>query len=329
MTSAALGGAMSNPLRPVILTAAKSNAVRRLVTVAPPTRRIVDRFVAGTTRADAMTVATQLLGSGRGVSIDHLGENTLDVGHARIVVGEYCDLLADLGTLGELTPETFTGSPAVEVSVKLTALGLSLGTDGSKIALDHAREICAAAQEAGAWVSIDAEDHTVTDDTLAIVRDLRADFPDVGAVVQAYLRRTEGDCRELAGPRSRVRLCKGAYDEPESVAYRDRAEVDASYLRCLQILMAGDGYPMVASHDPAFVTAVDPLAAVEGRGRGEFEHQMLFGIRDNEQQRLADAGRRVRVYVPYGSQWYGYLMRRLAERPSNLRFFVRSLLSRD
>ncbi|WP_346777516.1 proline dehydrogenase family protein [Rhodococcus sp. HNM0563] len=324
-----LGDALSNPLRPVILTAAKSDAVRRVVTAAPPTRRIVDRFVAGNTRADAVTVAAHLLGSGRGVSVDHLGENTLDVGQARAIVEEYRDLLTDLGKLEELTPETFGGAPAVEVSVKLTALGLSLGSDGSKIALDHAREICAAAQNVGAWVSIDAEDHTVTDDTLAIVRELRIDFPDVGAVVQAYLRRTEGDCRELSGPWSRVRLCKGAYDEPESVAYRDRAEVDASYLRCLQILMGGDGYPMVASHDPAVVTAVDPLAAVAGRGRGDFEHQMLFGIRDGEQVRLAGAGRRVRVYVPYGSQWYGYLMRRLAERPANLRFFLQSLLRRD
>ncbi|MFD6857426.1 proline dehydrogenase family protein [Rhodococcus sp. NPDC060090] len=329
MSSPAVGRVLSNPLRPVILAAAKSNAARRLVTGAPPTRRIVDRFVAGTTRADVLSVAARLLGSGRAVSIDHLGENTLDIGQARATVAEYRELLADLGTLGDITPDTFTGTPAVEVSVKPTALGLSLGPDGPKVALDHAREICAAAEDTGAWVSIDAEDHTVTDDTLGIVRDLRADFPDVGAVVQAYLRRTEGDCRELAGPRSRVRLCKGAYDEPVSVAYRDRAEVDASYLRCLRILMAGDGYPMVASHDPTFVTAVDPLAAYAGRGRTGFEHQMLFGIRDGEQHRLATAGRRVRVYVPYGSQWYGYLMRRLAERPSNLRFFLQSLVSRD
>ena len=168
------------------------------------------------------------------------------------------------------------------------------------------------------------EDHTTTDRTLATLHRLREEFPDTGAVVQAYLHRTLDDCRALATAGSRVRLCKGAYKEPESVAYQSPEDVDASYVRCLEVLMAGEGYPMVATHDPAMVDHALRL----GRP-GDFEFQMLYGIRPQEQERLAAAGHRVRVYVPYGDQWYGYLMRRLAERPANLVFFLRALASRS
>jgi proline dehydrogenase len=211
------------------------------------------------------------------------------------------------------------------VSLKLSALGQSLERDGEKIARENAWSICSAAQRAGIWVTVDAEDHTTTDSTLSIVRDLRADFPWLGTVLQAYLRRTRGDCEEFAASGARIRLCKGAYDEPASVAYRDDADVTGSYLRCLRVLMAGSGYPMVASHDPAIIAAVPVIAGESGRGAGDFEYQMLYGIRDGEQRRLADAGDRVRVYVPFGTQWYGYFMRRLAERPANLAFFLRAL----
>ncbi len=318
-------GVVSNPLRPAILAAARSSRVKSAVTRAPVTKSIVRRFVAGESLADAMAATSTLLVAGRSVSIDHLGEDTLDVEQARNTVVAYLELLAELARLPQAAA---TGVRTLEVSMKLSALGQGLPGDGDKIALDHARTICAAAHEHGVWVTVDAEDHTRTDSTLAIVRELRADFPWLGTVLQAYLRRTEGDCRDLAGAGSRTRLCKGAYREPESVAYRTRADVDASYRRCLRVLMAGDGYPMVATHDPAMIASVDRLITETGRGTDDFEHQMLFGIRDLEQARLVDAGRRVRVYVPYGAQWYGYFMRRLAERPSNLRFFLRSTLSR-
>lgn len=318
-------GALSNPLRPAILAAAGSGRAKSLITRAPGTKSIVRRFVAGETLGDAMAATTTLLGQGRWVSIDRLGEDTRDAARARDTVVAYLELLAELARLPQAHGE---GARPLEVSVKLSALGQDLPGDGGKIALDHARTICAAAEEHGVWVTVDAEDHTRTDSTLSIVRDLRADFPWLGTVLQAYLRRTEADCRDLAGVQSRVRLCKGAYREPESVAFRSRAEVDASYRRCLTVLMRGRGYPMIATHDPAIIAAVDPLAIETGRGTDGYEHQMLFGIRDLEQARLVDAGRRVRVYVPYGSQWYGYFMRRLAERPSNLRFFVRSTLTR-
>jgi proline dehydrogenase len=215
-----------------------------------------------------------------------------------------------------------------EVSLKLSALGQMLPGDGRKVALEHAREICEAAAEAGTTVTLDMEDHTTTDATLGTLQELRKDFPETGAVLQAYLHRTEADCRDLAYEGSRVRLCKGAYNEPESVAFQDKHEVDKSYVRCLKVLMAGQGYPMVASHDPRMIDIAGALATRHGRAQGSYEFQMLFGIRPDEQRRLAEAGEKVRVYVPYGQEWYGYLMRRLAERPQNLSFFVRSLVSK-
>jgi proline dehydrogenase len=215
---------------------------------------------------------------------------------------------------------------SAEVSVKLTAVGQSL-EEG--MARDNAAAICAAAARCGTTVTVDMEDHTTTDSTLGIVRDLRRDFPWVGAVLQAYLHRTEADCRDLATAGSRVRLCKGAYREPASVAYQTRLDVDRSYTRCLQVLMAGDGYPMVATHDPRLVAIAQRLATDAGRGADEHEFQMLYGIRPHEQLRLAAGGATVRVYVPYGDEWYGYLMRRLAERPANVMFFLRALATKS
>ncbi len=216
----------------------------------------------------------------------------------------------------------------LEVSLKLSALGQALPKDGDKIALENAHVICERAQQVGAWVTVDAEDHTTTDSTLSIVRELRTEFDWLGTVLQAYLKRTEADCAEFAASGARIRLCKGAYDEPAAVAYRDPAEVTESYLRCLRVLMGGSGYPMVASHDPAIIAAVPGLAREFGRGTDRFEYQMLYGIRDGEQLRLAGEGNHVRVYVPFGSEWYGYFVRRLAERPANLMFFLRALAQR-
>jgi proline dehydrogenase len=176
-------------------------------------------------------------------------------------------------------------------------------------------------------VTLDMEDHTTTDSTLGIVSDLRADFPWVGAVLQAYLKRTEGDCRDLATPGSRVRLCKGAYAEPESVAFQGEA-VDESYRRCVDVLLGGDGYAMLATHDPAMIAAARSLVAKHDRAADSFEFQMLFGVRPDEQRAILAGGNRMRVYVPYGDEWYGYFMRRLAERPANLGFFLRSLTSK-
>ncbi|MGW4847728.1 proline dehydrogenase family protein [Nocardia brasiliensis] len=317
-----------NPLRPVILAAAESSRLRRAVTGLPVTAGIVRRFVAGETRAELIEVARALLDSGRMVSVDFLGENTTDRAQADATVAEYLSLIAELSALKRPALPGIT-APPVEVSVKLSALGQALPGDGPAVATANLRVLCAAAARDEVWVTVDAEDHTTTADTLATVSELRAEFPWLGAVLQAYLHRAEADCRSLSGPDSRVRLCKGAYREPTEVAFQRAPEVTDSYLRCLEVLMRGVGYPMVATHDPVPIVAAEQLVRETGRGPAHFEHQMLYGVRDVEQRRLAAAGTAVRVYVPYGSQWYGYLTRRLAERPANLTFFLRALVSRS
>jgi len=282
-----------------VLAASRRPAVRGLVT-SVARRGLVDRFVAGETLDTALAAATALVADGRLVTLDHLGENVDSAAQAARNRDAYVTLLDRLGGL----------AAHVEVSVKLSALGPD--------ALDHAAEICAAAERAGTTVTVDMEDHTTTDATLETVAKLRADFPRTGAVLQAALRRTEADCRALAD--TRVRLVKGAYAEPASVAYQAKAEVDESYQRCLSLLLAGSGYPMIGSHDPRMI------ALAEARAPGTFEFQMLYGVRVDEQRRLAAAGHRMRVYTPYGADWYGYFARRLAERPANLGFLLRSLV---
>jgi proline dehydrogenase len=172
------------------------------------------------------------------------------------------------------------------------------------------------------------EEHTRVEQTMRILWQLRPEFPDLGCVIQSYLQRSAGDCSALAVAGSRVRLCKGAYNAPARVAFGSRADVDRSYARCLRLLLAGPGYPMIATHDPRLIRICGMRAAAAGRPKDSFEYQMLYGIRPAEQLRLAREGSRVRVYLPYGSDWYGYLVRRLAERPANLAFFLRSLASR-
>jgi proline dehydrogenase len=305
-------------LRSVILAAARSPRVERLVDTAPISRDVVTRFVAGTGNDDALRATRQLVDDGLTVSLDHLGEDTLTAEQAEHTRDAYVSLLAALSE-AELTP-------AAEVSLKLSALGQRFD---EKLAYEYARSICAAATEAGTTVTLDMEDHLTTDSTLEILDKLRVDFPTTGAVLQAYLRRTEGDCRELAGTGSRVRLCKGAYKEPETVAFQSTLDVDKAYVRCMNILMSGEGYPMLATHDPRLVAIGEDRAKWFDRTPDTFEFQMLYGIRPHEQRRLTDAGYTVRVYTPYGTQWYGYLMRRLAERPANMLFFARALASRD
>jgi proline dehydrogenase len=309
-------------LRQVLLQASQSDAVRTVVENAPVSRSVVARYVPGTRDEDAVRACRELLGAGLTASLDHLGEDTTDPGHARAVRDAYVGVLGLLGDAG------LTQGGRVEVSVKLSAVGQALAGDGEKLALDHARAICEAAAAVGTTVTLDMEDHTTTDSTLEILRELRRDFPWVGAVLQAYLFRTEGDCKDLAVEGSRVRLCKGAYKEPPSVAFASRIDVDRSYVRCLKVLMAGPGHPMIATHDPRLVEIAGALAVRHRRTPADHEYQMLYGIRPDEQRRLAAQGETVRVYVPYGSQWYGYLMRRLAERPANVAFFLRSLVSR-
>ena len=303
-----------------LLAASRRPALRRLVVGTPATRRVVDRFVAGETLDDALAAVRALADDGIAVTLDHLGEDVTDRGEAKRARDAYLAALDGLAGLAL--------GPAAEVSVKLSAFGQSLPDGGEDLALELVRPVVEAASALGTTVTLDMEDSTTVDSTLAVLAELRRDHPGTGAVLQAMLRRTEDDARALATAGSRVRLVKGAYREPPSAAFQDRGEVDAAYARCLGVLMRGDGYPMVGSHDPAMVDLARRLAAEYGRAADSWEVQMLYGIRTDEQRRLVADGVRVRAYVPYGVDWYGYFMRRLAERPANLRFFLRSLATK-
>jgi proline dehydrogenase len=312
-------------LRSTILAAARNRHIEELVTRAPVSRSVVRRFVGGPDTASAVEAAAGLVREGLTVTLDHLGEDTTERRQADAVAGAYLEVVQALEA-AHLTERLDLLTARAEVSVKLSAVGQALPGDGEKIALEHARTICAEARRVGATVTLDMEDHTTTDSTLDILRQLRVDFPETAGVLQAYLHRTESDCRDLSYGGSRIRLCKGAYKEPASVAFQRKSDVDLSYVRCMKVLLAGDGYPMFATHDPTLVAIAEDRA--KAHGKKGFEFQMLYGIRPDEQRRLAAAGHIMRVYIPYGAEWYGYLMRRLAERPANLAFFGRALFSK-
>ena len=335
-------------LRKALLAAAASERIRQAAMSAPGAQAIVGRYVAGESSEGAVAVARELRSAGLLVTLDYLGEDTTDAQRAAATAAQYVHLL------GKLAAEGLTEGGAVEVSVKPTAIGLLLGMSdegpgdgrrapdsmagpaieraavgafppetGVRIATEHLERIVTAARDAGTTVTVDAEDHRTTQAGLRVAAALRPRFGSLGSVLQAALRRTEADTRELAAPGVRVRLCKGAYAEPPSEAYDVRHDIDKSFARCLRILMAGPGYPMIATHDPRLIAITQSLGMA--RPAGSFEYQMLYGVRPDEQRRLAASGAKVRVYVPYGGDWYPYLVRRLAERPANLALFLRSL----
>ena len=308
-------------MQKALLAASRRPGLRRMVTGNPATRRVVDRFVAGEALDDVLAAVRALSADGVQVTLDHLGEDITERSEAVRNRDAYLALLAGLAPLAL--------GRAAEVSVKLSAFGQSLPGGGHDLAVELVRPVVEAATAMGSTVTLDMEDHRTIDSTLAVLADLRKEHPDTGAVLQAMLFRTEDDAKALAVSGSRVRLVKGAYNEPATVAHRRKADVDAAYARCLEILMAGPGYPMVGSHDPALITLAHELAAQHSRAADSWEVQMLYGIRPEEQRRLAAAGTQVRAYVPYGIDWYAYFMRRLAERPANVRFFLRSLASKS
>ena len=304
-----------------LLAASRRPVLRRVVTGTPVTRRVVDRFVAGESLPDALAAVRALAAGGIAVTLDHLGEDVTDRSEALRSRDAYLAALDGLAPLGL--------GRAAEVSVKLSAFGQALPVGGHDVALELVRPVVEAASAQGTTVTLDMEDSRTVDSTLAVLAELRRDHPGTGAVLQAMLHRTEDDARALAVPGSRVRLVKGAYDEPATVAHRDRADVDAAYVRCLEVLVRGPGYPMAGTHDPAMIARLLELVEETGRTPDSYEFQLLYGIRPDEQARLAAAGHTVRAYVPYGADWYGYFMRRLAERPANLQFFLRSLATKS
>ena len=306
-------------LGPVILAASRSDLIRRLVSAAPVTKQVVDRFIAGETVDEIVSIVRDLTDRGLELTMDVVGEDITTPVQAAAARDAYLELVdrlerLDLGTRAEM-------------SVKLSMFGQSLD-GGHELALANIRPVVEAAAEIGTTVTLDAEDHTTLDSMFAIHEELRKDFPQTGCVIQAYLYRTGADARRLAANGSRVRLVKGAYKEPVEVAYQRKQEIDKAYVRILKVLMEGEGYPMVGSHDPRLISIAQELARRAGRKLDEYEFQMLYGIRGEEHLRLAAEGHRMRVYTAYGTDWYGYFMRRLAESPANLRFFARSMITK-
>lgn len=306
-------------LGPVILAASRSDKMRRFVSAAPGTKQVVDRFIAGETVEHVIPIVQDITGRGLEVTLDVVGEDITTVEQSYAARDAYLELVGRLKELG-------LGERA-EMSVKLSMFGQAL-EGGHELALANVRPVVAAAAEIGTTVTLDAEDHTTLDSMFAIHEELRKDFPQTGCVIQAYLFRTEDDALRLAANGSRVRIVKGAYKEPASVAIQDKPEIDKAYVRIMKILMDGEGYPMIGSHDPRLISIGQELARRAGRKLDEYEFQMLYGIRSEEQNRLAAEGHRMRVYTAYGTDWYGYFMRRLAEKPANLLFFARSILTK-
>ncbi|MFF4423531.1 proline dehydrogenase family protein [Streptomyces sp. NPDC001549] len=307
-------------LGPVILAASRSDKMRRIVSAAPVTKPVVNRFIPGETVDQVIPIVEELTRNGLEVTLDVVGEDITAVEQSYAARDAYLQLIERLAELG-------LGEKA-EMSVKLSMFGQAL-EGGHELALANVRPVVEAAAAIGTTVTLDAEDHTTLDSMFAIHEELRRDFPQTGCVIQAYLFRTEADARRLAAAGSRVRIVKGAYKEPAEVAYLGKAEIDKAYVRILKILMDGEGYPMIGSHDPRLIAIGQELARKAGRKLDEYEFQMLYGIRSEEHLRLAAEGHRMRVYTAYGTDWYGYFMRRLAEKPANLLFFVRSMITKN
>ncbi|MCF4140483.1 proline dehydrogenase family protein [Streptomyces sp. Tue 6430] len=306
-------------LGPVILAASRSDRMRRLISAAPVTKQVVDRFIPGETVDDIVPIVEELTARGLELTMDVVGEDITTPGQAAAARDAYLELVGRL--------EDLDLGEKVEMSVKLSMFGQAL-EGGHELALANVRPVVEAAAAIGTTVTLDAEDHTTLDSMFAVHEELRKDFPQTGCVIQAYLFRTEADARRLAESGSRVRLVKGAYKEPAEVAHQNKHEIDKAYVRVLRTLMDGEGYPMIGSHDPRLISIGQELARKAGRKLDEYEFQMLYGIRGDEHLRLAAEGHRMRVYTAYGTDWYGYFMRRLAEKPANLRFFARSMISK-
>lgn len=309
--------------RAILLYLAGADWARNIVSKWPVARRVVRRFVAGETLAEAIDVVREINQKGMTATVDVLGESITAPAQAREMTQAYIELMQAICDNGL----------DAWVSLKLTALGLDVDPE---LAHENVCEVLAFARDCGQdmQITIDMEDHTYTDRTLELFRHLReADgFQNVRTVIQAYLFRSEEDVAQLAEEGAGIRLCKGAYKEPASVAYPQKSDVDASYVRCMKALLdaasEGRGYPGIATHDEKIIDAARAYVAEKGISSEAFEFQMLYGVRSALQESLAAQGHGMRLYVPYGSQWYAYFMRRLAERPANVWFFVSNFFKR-
>ncbi len=301
-------------LRQILLALSENARARAFALQHPVGRRAARRFVAGETLEDALAVVERLGGQGFLTSLNFLGEKTTTPDEARAATAAYEDALHRL-----------RGRPLeCYVSVKLTQLGLDLNED---LATSHLRRILQTASAGRIFVRVDMEHSSYVDGTLNILERLRGEgYEALGAVIQAYLYRGADDLDRLLRLRIPIRLVKGAYAEPAAIAYPRKRDVDANYLRLLQCLLSDAGYHAIATHDERLIQAAIEQVRRDGKTRDRFEFQMIYGVRRDLQERLRAEGYRIRIYVPYGAQWYPYFMRRLAERPANVAFVLRNLL---
>jgi proline dehydrogenase len=300
-------------LRALLLELAKSPRLRRWITSNGTTRRLAQRFVPGEDLAAALEAARSRNQAGMSVSLDHLGENVLtreDAARAR---------QAYTNALDQIAAENLNAN----VSLKLTHLGLDLGDE---FCTEQLRLVTQRATALGNFVRVDMEGSAYTDRTLRIVKQARAETASVGTVIQAFLYRSEKDIQDLLAIGCRIRLVKGAYKEPPQTAFPRKKDVDANYVKLMQLLLPSGIYHAMATHDPKMIDATTQFAAERGISKDKFEFQMLYGIRTDLQSRLVREGYRLRVYIPFGQDWFPYFMRRLAERPANLLFFAQNLL---
>ncbi len=295
-----------------MLWASGKPRVQRFVTEGRLTRQVVERFVAGAELEDAIRAIKDLNSKGIGGILDLLGEGVTDLAGAEGAAEEYLRSIKRIEATGVDTT----------VSVKLTQLGLAF--DKGRC-IDHLRVLCAEAQAIGARVEIDMEQSEYVTDTIEVYRTLRSDYPQLRLAMQAYLRRTVADLETLADIPPRIRLVKGAYSEPPEIAFQKGKEIDGQYRFLTDWLFDKGDDPGIATHDSKLILHAKQAALAAGKPTDCFEIQMLYGVRRELQQQLAQQGYRIRVYVPFGSAWYPYLMRRMAERPANLAVFFRAL----
>ena len=308
-----LHDAQERALRSLLMGLSHRRSLARLAVRLPITRSMVGRFVAGETLPEVLDALERLRDAGFTTTVDVLGESVSSAGACALAAGRYEETLSALAGRGLER----------NVSLKLTQMGLDISEE---VCRDTVARVMRAAAELGAFVRIDMEDHTRTDRTLGIWRELRSINPETGVVIQAALRRSATDVEALIAERARVRLCKGAYNEPAPVAFRERAEVDAAYEALARRLLHAGVNPALATHDGRLIGRLLHFAEAEGIAPDRYEFQMLYGVRRDLQAELLRRGQRVRVYVPYGAEWYPYFMRRLAEKPANVAFLLRSLI---
>jgi len=297
--------------RSILLFLARQRWLRQAVEAAPVGRGMVHRFVAGETLDAALAVCRQLEAAGMTATLDHLGENVTNLAEAEASLAEYLAAWEGIKKAG-LSADT---------SLKLTQFGLDLSTE---VCIRLVSRLAEAARSAGRRIEIDMESSAYTDRTLGVVEAVHGQFGNVRAVVQAYLYRSEKDVERLCHLGVPIRLCKGAYLEPGEKAFPEKAQVDASYVKLMRYLVQNGTEPAIATHDEAMIAETIKALKEKGLAREAYEFQMLYGVRRDLQQRLARDGHRLRVYVPYGREWYPYFMRRLAERPANVWFLIKN-----